>query len=117
MRYASLLTGGAEMSTAKEEYYSFQKEFPTPKGVKDHAANYIAELEQELHDSELRRKDLLTSLQRANAQKAELEQQNKQMLEYLKECYKRFKEYELDVDVDRPYHHINFMKKIEEVLK
>ena len=80
-------------------------------------AKEVTELEQELKDSELRRKDLLTSLQRANAQKAELEQQNKQMLEYLKECYKRFKEYELDVDIDRPYHHINFMKKIEEVLK
>jgi len=43
--------------------------------------DYIFKLEQELHDNELRRKDLLTSLQRANAQKAELEQQNKQMLE------------------------------------
>ena len=38
-------------------------------------AKEVAELEQELHDSELRRKDLLTSLQRSNAQKAELEQE------------------------------------------
>lgn len=106
------------MITVKERYYELKKQ--TDKyfeGSRDPIHEYVAELEQELKDSELRRKDLLTSLQRANAQKAELEQQNKQMLEYLKECYKRFKEYELDVDVDRPYHHINFMKKIEEVLK
>ena len=106
------------MITVKERYYELKKQ--TDKyfeGFRDPIHDYVTELEQELKDSELRRKDLLTSLQRANAQKAELEQQNKQMLEYLKECYKRFKEYELDVDIDRPYHHINFMKKIEEVLK
>jgi chromosome segregation ATPase len=35
---------------------------------------YVTELEQDLKDSELRRKDLLASLQSANQQKAELEQ-------------------------------------------
>jgi tRNA G10 N-methylase Trm11 len=41
------------------------------------------ELEQDLKDSELRRKDLLTSLQRANAQKAELEHEKTELMECL----------------------------------
>ena len=87
------------MSTAKEEYYSFQKEFPTPKGVKDHAANYIAELEQELHDSELRRKDLLTSLQRANVQKAELGQDKAELVEFVRDiAYNDINKNDLDID-------------------
>lgn len=63
------------MSTAKEIYYdlkgSADKCF---EGVRDPIHDYVTELEQDLKDSELRRKDLLTSLRRANAQKAELEQ-------------------------------------------
>ena len=43
------------------------------------------ELEQDLKDSELRRKDLLTSLQRANAQKAELEQEKAELLEFVRD--------------------------------
>ena len=43
------------------------------------------ELEQDLKDNELRRKDLLTSLQRANAQKAELEQDKAELMKFVKE--------------------------------
>ena len=64
------------MITVKERYYELKKQ--TDKyfeGFRDPIHDYVTELEQELHDSELRRKDLLTSLQRSNAQKAELEQE------------------------------------------
>lgn len=43
----------------------------------------------------------------------ELEQQKVELLELLTECYKRFKDYEMDVDTDRPIHHIQFMKKLQ----
>ena len=42
------------------------------------------ELEQELKDSELRRKDLLMSLQTANAQKRKLEQDKAELVEALR---------------------------------
>jgi len=64
------------MTTAKEKYYELKKQ--TDKyfeGFRDPIHDYVTELEQELKDSELRRKDLLTSLQRSNAQKKELEQE------------------------------------------
>jgi len=43
------------------------------------------ELEQELKDSELRRKDLLMSLQTANAQKRKLEQDKAELMKFVKE--------------------------------
>ena len=46
----------------------------------------------------------------------ELEQQNKELREILKECHARFKQYEMDVDCDRPYHHIKFIKSIEKYI-
>jgi len=64
------------MITVKERYYELKQQ--TDKyfeGFRDPIHDYVIELEQELKDSELRRKDLLTSLQRSNAQKKELEQE------------------------------------------
>ena len=46
----------------------------------------------------------------------ELEQQNKELVEILKECRKRFKDYEMDVDTDRPIHHIQFMEKLQKYI-
>jgi chromosome segregation ATPase len=64
-----------KMSTAKERYYVLKKQ--TDKyfeGCQDPIHDYVTELEQDLKDSKLRRKDLLASLQSANQQKEELEQ-------------------------------------------
>lgn len=68
------------MITVKERYYVLKKQ--TDKyfeGCQDPIHDYVTELEQELKDSELRREDLLTSLQRSNAQKAELEQEKAEL--------------------------------------
>lgn len=68
-----------KMSTAKERYYSLIEDFEI--GVLQEIIDYVTELEQDLKDSELRRKDLLTSLRRANAQKAELEQEKAELID------------------------------------
>lgn len=108
------------MITVKERYYALKKQ--TDKyfeDCQDPIHDYVTELEQELHDSELRRKDLLTSLQRANAQKAELEQENKQMLELLIEYLKSDFENGTDNLTVKNQELIQSVtgKKIEEVLK
>ena len=46
----------------------------------------------------------------------ELEQQKAELIELLTECYKRFKDYEMDVDTDRPIHHIRFMEKLQKYI-
>ncbi len=77
------------MKTAKKLFES-RMEFLMAANDRDTAdkdsvyIDYIFKLEQELHDNELRRKDLLTSLQRANAQKAELEQEKAELVEALR---------------------------------
>ena len=45
-----------------------------------------------------------------------LEQQKAELVELLTECYKRFKDYEMDVDTDRPIHHIRFMEKLQKYI-
>lgn len=47
----------------------------------------------------------------------ELKQQKAELVELLTECYKRFKDYEMDVDTDRPIHHIRFMEKLQKYIK
>ena len=47
----------------------------------------------------------------------ELEQQKAELIELLTECYKRFKDYEMDVDTNRPIHHIRFMEKLQKYIK
>lgn len=76
--------------TAKELFES-RMEFLMAANDRDTAdkdsvyIDYILELEQDLKDSESRRKDLLTSLQSANAQKAELEQEKAELMKFVKE--------------------------------
>ena len=77
------------MTTAKEKYYELKKQ--TDKyfeGFRDPIHDYVTELEQELKDSELRRKDLLTSLQRVNVQITELEQQGEESKKAIDFYYK-----------------------------
>ena len=88
------------MITAKERYYEFKsiadKYF---EGLCGPIHDYVTELEQDLKDSELRRKDLLTSLQRANAQKAELEQEKAELLEFVRDiAYNDINKNDLDID-------------------
>jgi len=70
------------MTTAKERYYEFKSSADKCfESLLDPVHDYVTELEQDLKDSELRRKDLLTSLQRSNAQKAELEQEKAKLID------------------------------------
>ena len=47
----------------------------------------------------------------------QLEAEKAELIELLTECYKRFKDYEMDVDTDRPIHHIRFMEKLQKYIK
>ncbi len=46
----------------------------------------------------------------------DLESDNQILRLLLSEAYRRFKQYEMDVDDTRPEHHINFMEQVEAVL-
>ena len=88
------------MTTAKERYYELKKQ--TDKcfeGVHDPIHDYVIELEQELHDSELRRKDLLMSLHTAKAQKRKLEQEKAELVEFVRDiAYNDINKNDLDID-------------------
>ncbi len=45
-----------------------------------------------------------------------LENDNRELRKLLNECHHRFESYEMDVDVNRPDHHIDFMKRVESAL-
>ena len=93
------------MSTAKERYYSLIEDFEI--GVLQEITDYVSELEQELKDSELRRKDLLTSLQRVNVQITELEQE----LAKLKESQTQKSIIKLCERVDKAEQQVEELKK------
>lgn len=67
----------------------------------------------ELHD-DIRR--LNKEVEYLETRIEELEQQKAELVELLTECYKRFKDYEMDVDTDRPIHHIRFMEKLQKYI-
>ena len=101
------------MSKARERYLQWKNETNwLPLSI----TNYVTELERENNTLKLEQGQCLLCTAGHKEEVYELKKQKRELVEVLKECYKRFKQYEMDVDEDRPRHHVNFMQVIEKLL-